>query len=325
MKQLPFKFTILLAGILFTISTTAQPYTIKKGNVTYDFTFAELSVRYLETGDSTYLQKIADCDGAKHILSHSNWSNNTNSQNTLTLVKKLLTPREKLLPSLEKIRQNIKFAKDSIAQVDLSQKEALHYLPANFNFSSHLYFTVGYDLGVVFENNSSLNLAHPHYLKDANEMKYYSIHELHHAGFVLAKNRVMPSLAITTHAQMTELIEYLTHLEGMATYAALDLRTRQNAINNDEEYIALQNCELMVSYEKEYFEIYRFFKETPNQKITDDDWDKVNILSDKRRLWYRVGALMAQTIDKKMGRETLTQLIAKPSVNFTSTYLDLQK
>jgi hypothetical protein len=319
------KTSLLVAGMLLCINLSAQSHTIKKGNVTYDFTFAELAVKYLETGDTTLLQKIAVCDGAKHILNHSNWSNATAQpiQDALPLVKSLLTPREELLPKLPLIKRNIQLAKDSIASTDLPQKFAAQYLPRGFKFASHLYFTVGYDLGVVYQNSSSLNLAHPHYLKDSNEMKYYSIHELHHAGFIMTKG-VMPSLNVGSHAQMSELIEYLTQLEGMATYAALDLRITQHALNNDKDYVSLQDSTLMNSYKKEYFEIYRYFKETPNQPVTDEDWNKVSILSDKRRLWYRVGALMALAIDKKLGRDALTTLIAKPSVCFIDTYLGLK-
>ncbi|WP_320052967.1 DUF5700 domain-containing putative Zn-dependent protease [uncultured Acetobacteroides sp.] len=320
------KSTILALGIILCTNAFAKSYTIRKGGVTYDFTFAELAVKYLESGDTTYLHKIAACDGAKHILNHSNWSNGNGKaeQDALPLVKELLTPREKLLPNLTRIKQNIRFAKDSIASTNLSQRFALEYLPHGFKFASHLYFTVGYDLGVAFQNSSSVNLAHSHYLKDPNEMRYYSIHELHHAGFIITKG-YMPSLNVNTHVQMSELIAYLTHLEGMATYAALDMRTKEHALGNDNDYVSLQDSTLMKSYKEEYFEIYRYFKETPNQPVTEDDWNKISILSDKRRLWYRVGALMALAIDKKIGRDALTMLIAKPSACFIDTYLGLKE
>lgn len=70
---------------------------------------------------------------------------------------------------------------------DIPQKECLKYLPGNFNYSGNLFFTFGYDLGVVYGKNASVNLAHPQFIKDINEIKYYAIHELHHAGFVVLK------------------------------------------------------------------------------------------------------------------------------------------
>jgi hypothetical protein len=154
-----------------------------------------------------------------------------------------------------------------------------------------------------------------------NEIKYYAIHELHHAGFVMLKNNVMISLDITNYKEMTQLIEYSTHLEGMGTFAPLNIRKKENAMNIDRDYIALQNTELMKEYEKEYFDIYFHFKNNPDSLITEEDWDKVSILSDEKRLWYRVGASMAQTIDKNLGREKLVSLISEPSENFINTYL----
>jgi hypothetical protein len=44
-------------------------------------------------------------------------------------------------------------------------------------------------------------------------------------------------------------------------------------------------------------------------------------LSSNDRLWYRVGASMAEGIDKKFGRNGLTNLIGEPSENFIKTYL----
>jgi hypothetical protein len=169
-----------------------------------------------------------------------------------------------------------------------------------------------------------VNLAHPHYLKNTREIKYYSIHELHHAGFVKLKNNIMPSLNITTYGDMSKLIEYFTHLEGMGTYVPLDIRIRENAMSIDNDYILLRDDEQMKVLEKEFFEIYFHFKNNPKSIITDADWEKVSILSDSKRLWYRVGAIMAQKIDRTLGRGRLVNLISKPSEEFFKTYLYLK-
>ena len=77
----------------------------------------------------------------------------------------------------------------------------------------------------------------------------------------------------------------------------------------------------MNDYKKEYLEIYNYFKNNPKQQLTEKDWEKLSVLSNKKRLWYRVGALMAKSIDKKLGREKLVQLISEPSGNFINIYL----
>lgn len=107
----------------------------------------------------------------------------------------------------------------------------------------------------------------------------------------------------------------------MGTFVPLDIRKKENAMNIDKDYIALQNSGLMKEYEKEFFYIYFHFKNNPDSLITEEDWAKLSILSDKKRLWYRVGASMAQIIDKNLGRKKLVSLISEPSENFINTYL----
>jgi hypothetical protein len=298
---------------------------IRKGNIAYDFTFAELAVRYLETGDSSYLQTIADLKATEHIYNHSKQFHYKVPNNSkISLVTYLLTPINEKRKILTEFKRNLRFAKDSIASIDLAQKICLQYLPANFQYSGSLFFTFGYDIGVVFGNNASINLANPYFLKNPEEIKYYSIHELHHAGFVTLKNNFMPSLDIANYRQMSQLIEYFTHLEGMGTYVPLDIRKRENAINIDKDYIAIQDSVLMREDEKEFFDIYFHFKNNPDSLITEKDWNKISILSDEKRLWYRIGEKIAQTIDNNLGRGKLTSLIPEPSQIFLDTYLGIK-
>lgn len=325
MKRCFLTIIIFLTGYTSYGQNNERAYIIKKGNVAYDFTFAELAVKYLETDDSTYLQKIADLKATEHIINHARrYKYNVPRNSKIELVRYLLSPvneKKKLLPDF---KRNLQYAKKNVAEIDLAQKECLKYLPDSFHYSSNLFYTFGYDLGVVYGENASVNLAHPYYLKNMNEIRYYSIHELHHAGFVTLKNFIMPSSDITSYKEMTQFIEYFTHLEGMGTFAPLDLRKKENAMNIDKDYIALQDSALMKDFEKEYFEIYFHFKNNPNTVITETDWDMVSILSDKKRLWYRVGAHMAETIYKKLGKEKLGSLIAEPSENFINTYLSIK-
>jgi hypothetical protein len=147
---------------------------------------------------------------------------------------------------------------------------------------------------------------------------------LHHTGFVILKGGSMPSLDITTYKDMTNIIEYCTHLEGMGTYAPLAIREQENAMNTHNDYIAIQDLKLMEELEKEYFDIYFYFKNDPDNYITENDFYKIAILSDIKRLWYTVGSHMAKTIDKNLGREKLIDLISEDSENFIMAYLNLK-
>lgn len=318
---------VLLISSSFRGLAVKQPYIIQKGNVTYDFTFAELAIKFIETNDTNYLKKIAESAAAQHIYNHANHFNyDVPKSTTLELVKYLLTNTVHNRTILHDFTLNLQYAKDSIAKCNLAQTECLKYLPNGFEYarSTHLFFTFGYDLGVVFAGNASVNLAHPYYLKNRREIKYYAIHELHHAGFVQLKNNKMVDMNIQTYSEMAEFIEYLTHLEGMGTFAPWSIRKHEGAMGIDKDYIALQDSVLMKDDENEYFTIYNHFKNSPKELITDEDWNKVNILSDKKRLWYRVGALMANKIDNKLGRIQLTNLITKSPDNFIKIYLSIK-
>lgn len=316
--------TFLTILLIFNYSLNYAQSCIEKNGVGYDFTFAELAVKYLETNDSVYLKQISECDATRHLKRHFEWSQNKTILSEDEFIKNLLSKKETYSSNLTTIRDNIQFAKESIANLDIPCIECLKYLPKGFQYSSKLFFTVGYDLGVVFQNNSSVNIAHSHYIKYKNEIKYYSIHELHHAGFMILKGNMMPSLNISTHDEMAKLIEFLTQMEGMAVYSAMEIRIKENSMYSDNDYVALQDSIKMKEYEKNYFDILNYFKNSQLDTITDNDWEMFSLLSGKDRLWYRVGAKMSLEIDKTYGREKLTSLISLPSENFINTYLMLK-
>jgi len=294
---------------------------ITKGNVLYDFTLADLSIKFIQTGDSSIISNILKTEGLKLLFNHSNWSGNNSRNLSLKEFAKTIIDRENNRININSIIRNLQYAKDSIAIIDYPQSICLQYLPEGYSFSSRLCFTVGYDLGIVYLNNASVNLSHQHYLTNFSELKYYSIHELHHAAFVSLKKNYMPSLKINTYGEMAKLIAYFTHLEGMAVYAAYDARVKGHAIFNDPDYVALTDTALMKKYNRRYFEIYSHFLSNPNDTLTEKDWLMIGELSSNERLWYRVGATMAEEIDTKLGRNKLVNLIAEPSEIFIKTYL----
>jgi hypothetical protein len=317
---------VLFAMQFFAGQSYGQAEIVKNGPVTYDFTFAELAIKYLETNDTGYLYKIAESNAARHIYNHAiKFKSDIPRDSPLELVKHLLLPIGEKRLLLPDFKRNLKYARDSIAGTGFVPRECLLYLPAGFEYKSTcLFFTFGYDLGVVIDGNASINLANSHYLKSMTEIKYYSVHELHHAGFVTLRDNFMPSLKISKYKEMANLIEYYTQMEGMAVYAALDVRKKDNALTTDNDYIALLDSSLMRAYEKEFFDIYFYFKKNPEAEITEADWNKLSILSDEKRLWYRVGALMAQVIDNGIDRKKLVSLITEPSEKFFNTYLTLR-
>lgn len=290
-------------------------------NLAYDFTFAEHAICFIETGDSYHLEKIAELDAADHIFDHaSRFNHDVPTSSKLNLVNHLLTPVGQYKKTMPQITRNLEFAKAHIASTGIAEEIALQFLPKDSTFSGTMFFTLGYDIGVAYGENCSLNVAHPIFIKNMSEMKYYAIHELHHIGFTTLKGGYMPTLEISTRREMAHVIEYLTHMEGMGTYAPLATREQESAMNTDHDYIVLQDSKMMDDLVKEYLEIYRHFKNNPDERLVEEDWHKIGILSDIKRLWYVVGAHMAKTIDHRLGRERLVGLIAEPSENFIAAY-----
>jgi len=286
----------------------------------YDFKFAEQAIKYLESGDNGILREISETDAARHIFDHSkSYRPDLKFGTEYGLVEYLLKKAAEKKNTAEVLKKNIAYAKAEIAGKNYPEKICLQYLPPNFEYKGSLFFTCGYDMGVVCNGNASLNLAHSHFENDQNELKYYSVHELHHAGFTAIKKE-MPALNITTFAGMARIIEYFTHLEGMGVYAPLEERKKDNALNNDRDYTALSDKKLMKEYETQYFAIYSKFKNSPDKELTADDWNCLSEMSDGKRLWYTVGAMMAEKIDRTSNREHLVSLISEPSENFIKEY-----
>jgi len=295
--------------------------------MTYDFKFVELAINFLESGDTEILREISELAATDTIYNHARFYNYdvpTNSK--LELVTYLLTPSDKYKEVLPQVVDNLIYAKENVTKHSLVEKVVMQYFPKEFLPSGSIYFTFGYDIGICFNINCTLNLAHPFMLDSIGNIKYYAIHEMHHAGFTELRGGCMPSLAISTYKEMTHLVENLTHLEAMGTYAPLRLREKENAMNSDIDYIVLQDKALVDDFTKKYFDIYNYFKDHPDYTLTDEDWSKLNILSGGggERLWYVVGAQMARIIDQQLGRDALTSLISQPSENFIATYMELE-
>ena len=147
---------------------------------------------------------------------------------------------------------------------------------------------------------------------------------MHHAGFLQVKNRPLPSIDLKNHGQARSIVEYFTHLEGMATYAAYNIRKMGEGLDSDQDYIVLRNDSLMEKLEEEFFDIYEHFSKKPEAIVTEEDWKLISELSNKR-LWYRVGAEIAHDIDSVYGRDYLVNLIRKDPGIFIEEYISLKE
>ncbi len=185
-------------------------------------------------------------------------------------------------------------------------KEAGATLPEGALADATLFLTVGYDIGVAVSGNASLNLAHPHFENDLNELWFYSVHELHHAGW--HTYHPLPELSrVGTTRALAGLIRYCTAMEGLAVHAARNWRAEAGALSSDPDYVALLDAQRMDRYEAQFFALLRDLQAEEPRSLEEADWDILELMSTGERLWYRVGARMVYRIEQALGRDVLVE------------------
>jgi hypothetical protein len=296
---------------------SAEPLAIR--DLHFDSSFAQLALTYLRTHDQRLLLRISESTAADHLLNHArNFDYDVPKDSTQALVSYLLNPREIHLNHAPPCEKSLAFFSEMVGDPGWVS-DTLRYLPTDFRFHGTLFLTFGYDIGVAFGPNASLNCAHRHFDGHPRELLYYAIHELHHVGFM--SYHAPPKIsAIKTCGDILRLVEYSTQLEGMAVYAAYQRRSDEHALSDDDDYIALQGDTTMRRDEMLYWEDFHRLEARTAQPADADARAVITRMSSGDRLWYRVGARMAQRIEAASGRQKLIELIKQGPAAFIETY-----
>jgi hypothetical protein len=286
----------------------------------FDYDHVRLAIRYLENPTPENLEALAETEASLHLKRHSDHTGYYSPDATpLDIARDLVSDPD--------ARDQVEAVRDLLRQViwlssrekQMCLSEVVKYGPPGARVEGKLFFTWGYDIGVAVGRSASINLAHPEFLQDPSETWYYCIHELHHT--LVMKEHPLPRLAdIEFTDELFDLIQYLTFLEGTAVYAAYDARARNGALGADPDYVAIEDPDAMLEYERAYFRLYREVEALDRRRLTDEDWALLDQLSGGDRLWYRVGARMAQTIDRVNGRESLQEIIREGPEAFFEGY-----
>lgn len=291
---------------------------LSRQNLTFDASFAKLTLHYLQTRDANDLKRLEESPATAHLLDHArNFDYDVPKDSAPSLVAHLMS---KANPErTANCRDALAYFTDRMLPDPHWVDDTLRYLPEDFRFEGSLFLVFGYDIGVAYGHNASLNCAHPHFTAHPDELKYYAIHELHHVGFM--SYHPPPRLTdIKTCRDLLRLVQYSTQLEGMAVYAAYDPRKRARALNDDEDYVALQNEARMRSEERLYFEDLHYLEQRGDEPADDTAWAVITRMSSGERLWYRVGARMAQRVEEESGRPALIALIPQGPQAFLAAY-----
>ncbi len=193
-----------------------------------------------------------------------------------------------------------------------------NYFPEGTNQRSILYAILGYDIGIVSEGTALLNLGHPEYNKNPDEILLMSMHELHHVVYT-AYNPIFDLNQVHRTNQLCDVIKYCTHMEGLAIYSILEQRRTAKALNN-RDYRLFLDDRARKKRVSEFFDIFTKLEIRADTPIHKNDWKILDRMSDRERLWYVTGAHMAQVIESNLGRNQLIETMRLGPDDFFKTY-----
>jgi hypothetical protein len=291
----------------------------------FDASFARQAIEYVRTHDSALAAPLAESPAITHILNHArNFDYDVPKDSRMALVSSLLGPQGLEGERSAACQRCLAYFSGPMLADPHWVNDALRYLPADFRFHGALFLTFGYDIGVAFAPNASLNCTHAHFDKRPGELLYYAIHELHHIGYM--SYHAPPKIAdVRSCADLLRLVEYSTQMEGMAVLAAYQRRRDEHALADDADYVALEVAERIKADLMSYFKDYDYLKGRGAQPADADARAVIDRMSSGERLWYRVGAYMAQRIEASKGRAALVSLVRQGPEQFRRTYESLSR
>ena len=293
-------------------------------DLNFDSSFAAQALQYEAAPSPALLDQMAASPAIAHIQKHAiNFDYDVPKTSTHELAVYLLKPANNQAERIATCKQSLDYFTGPMLADPNWVADTLRYLPADFRFHGTLFLTFGYDIGVAINSTASLNCTRPHFQNHPRELLYYAIHELHHTGFM--QYQPPPRFAdLKTCADLLRLLEYSAQLEGMAVWAAYDRRKREHALADDPDYVALTDEARMRQDELLYFKNYEYLEKRGQEKADDAAWAVIHRMSSGERLWYRVGARMAQRIEEKYGKSALVNLIKSGPAEFLRTYQSIQ-
>jgi tetratricopeptide (TPR) repeat protein len=172
----------------------------------------------------------------------------------------------------------------------------------------------------AFMTNSNIviNLLHPHYEgKVANDFMNTITHEVFHIGY--GRNRYYRTEIELENSIYYSMLDALQN-EGMAVYMAY---TAQEffPFRSEQDYILLEDKKEVKRLRKLLNDLFKEADSMSPDSLRKTAWD-IGVM---QRAYYAVGAHMAMTIDKKMGRAALIETVVKGPRSFVSCYNKLVK
>jgi hypothetical protein len=286
-------------------------------SVKIDTSFIVPLIKHISKPSKESLVEIINHEAA--IKTHNHALRTRNTKVGISIFwKQILKKLSKTENLIDYVKANLTFIHNETDMFNKLLKELWNHFPEGTNLRSVLYAILGYDIGIVSEGNALINLAHPDYHKNPQEIFFMSMHELHHVVYT-AYNQMFDLSEINRTNQLCDVIKYYTHMEGLAIYSTLEQRKSANALNNRDYRLFLDDRARRRRVSM-YFDILTDLEIRADSPLHEDDWKMVERMSDRDRLWYVTGAHMAEVIDKKLGHETLIETIRLGADDFFKSY-----
>jgi hypothetical protein len=315
---------LMLTLLPLALAGQAAPVTgAREPALSVDGSFVRLGLAYLRSADAALLQQATATRPARVIAEHARRVSLGGDPPTAEeLVARLLTEQLRDGARTEAHRLGA-----LLAAIEADEEgrrrcrvEAAAYLPEGALEGVVLHLTLGYDIGVALAGAPTLNLAHPRFRHDPRELRYYCVHEVHHAGVM--RYHDLPELAsVRTTAQLAALVRYLTFLEGLAVHAARAWRAADGALDRDADYVALEDQALMRRYEDDFVRLHEGLDRPPDRPLEPEDWATLERLAGPDRFFYRVGARMADRVERALGRDRLVEAVSAGPDHFFELHL----
>ena len=193
--------------------------------------------------------------------------------------------------------------------------------PISYVCKSTVFFSIGYDMGIAFNDNVVIDLSFSYYQEFPEEILYFIIHELSHV-VVYTYHKPLNFSLVKIKKDILDIVRFHTLLEGLGVFFPYELRKKdKNLIHKD--YQNLSNKTYLEQGEKRLTEILLQLEHTSDKGVEEKDWQLIGELSETR-YWYVIGAKMALDIEKKYGKEKILNCIVEGEELFFRLYQELR-
>ncbi len=225
--------------------------------------------------------------------------------------------------SVEEAKNNIAYINASkiIAKENVFQQQAIpliySFLPSNISpINTKIYLltkTVPY--AFTINENIVIDVASPNFDRNPEKILNILVHEVYHVGFY---NTI---ICRTEFEYENKILDYITDYllsEGIANYVSYKV---QNIFPNSgfEDYKMLENSNQVKKQIDNVNLLFSKINTTSYEDLIKLSWE-IGVL---KRAYYVAGSFMAQTIDQKMGRDSLVNAIATGPRKFINIYNSL--